>query len=110
MGRVEPAHSNPVFYNGPRGRPLVEVSVSGFPIWAHHQVVTPDRCLQSITARPGPNLLATGEPSIDLKSRVRDPVPPAYIWHLRARFMLPQNPDDLFLAESTALHSSVSLA
>ena len=55
MGRrIEPAHSNPDFYNGPRGRPFVEAGVSGYPIWAHHQVVTPDRCLQSITARPGP--------------------------------------------------------
>jgi hypothetical protein len=30
--------------------------------------------------------------------------------HFRARFMLAQNPDDLFLAESAALHSSVSFA
>ena len=33
---------------------LVEAGVSGCPIWAHLHVVTPNRCLQSITARPEP--------------------------------------------------------
>jgi hypothetical protein len=54
------------------------------------------------------NLLATGEPSIDVKGRARDPVPSAYLRRLRSRFMLAQYPDDLLLREAAALHLSVS--
>jgi hypothetical protein len=65
---------------------LVEAGVSGYPIWAHHHVVTPNRCLQSITARPRtPDLLATGESSTDVESRVRDPVPTTYLRRLIRR-------------------------
>jgi len=56
------------------------------------------------------NLLATGEPSIDVKksrSRSRaDDIPPA---SLRPS-LLPQDPDYLFLTEPAALHLSVSFA
>jgi hypothetical protein len=38
--------------------------VSGFPIWAHHHPVTPDRCLQSTKSGQNQNLLATGAQSI----------------------------------------------
>jgi hypothetical protein len=59
--------------------------------------VTPDRCLQSITARPEPNLLATGEPSIDVEGRFADPVFAADVGHsgaaaLPARSALPYIP------------------
>lgn len=32
--KVEPSRSEPDFYTDPRDRPVVEVDVSGFPIWA----------------------------------------------------------------------------
>jgi hypothetical protein len=59
MRFVPKAHSNSYFYNGPRGQPLVEESVSGFPIWAHHRLATPYRCLQSITSDRSQDLLET---------------------------------------------------
>ena len=43
-----------------------------------------------------------------VKSRVRDPVPPTHLRRLCPRLRLPQDPDDLLLAEPAALHLSVS--
>jgi hypothetical protein len=54
------------------------------------------------------NLLATGEPSIDIKSRVRYPVPPTHLGGLRASLLLTQYSYDLFLAEATRFHLSFS--
>ena len=53
------------------------------------------------------NLLATGEPFIDVEGRVRDPVPTTYLWRLCARLGLPQNPDSV--PRCTGCPSSVRL-
>src|ERR1700720_2244924 len=50
------------------------------------------------------NLLATGEPSIDVECRVRDPVAPADFLSLGPCLVLPQHADDLFFAEAASFH------
>src|SRR5450759_4079015 len=50
------------------------------------------------------NLLATGEPSIDVECCARDPVPSADLLGLRPRIVLAQHPDDLLLAEAAPFH------
>ncbi|ECD8847263.1 hypothetical protein FXQ12_19200 [Salmonella enterica] len=43
--QVAPAQSEPDFYTGLRGRPVVETIVCGLPIWAQ-VFLMPDRCKQ----------------------------------------------------------------
>jgi hypothetical protein len=72
-------------------------------------MVTPDRCLQSITARPEPNLVATGEPSIDVERGFADPVFAADVSHSGAAFRLPHCPQDLLFRMSLLRHLRVLL-
>src|ERR1700676_3262504 len=51
-----------------------------------------------------PDLLATGEPSIDVEGRARDPVSAADLFGLGPGLVLPQYPDDLLLAEAAPSH------
>src|SRR5215469_1136572 len=50
------------------------------------------------------SLLATREPSIDVKGRVRDSVASAHLFRPRPGFLLAQDRDDLLLAEPASLH------
>src|ERR1700676_3931288 len=51
-----------------------------------------------------PRLLATGEPSIDVEGRARDPLSAADLFGLGPGLVLPQYPDDLLLAEAAPSH------
>jgi hypothetical protein len=77
--------------------------VSGFPIWAHHHPVTPDRCLQSTKSGQNRNLLATGAQSRDVKGPLADPVLAAHVGRLRTELMLLQNPNNLLFGKALAL-------
>src|ERR1700682_2296388 len=51
-----------------------------------------------------PDLLATGEPSIDVEGRARDPLSAADLFGLGPGLVLPQYPDDLLPAEAAPSH------
>src|SRR5271169_4746702 len=50
------------------------------------------------------NLLATGEPSIDVEGCAGDPMPAAHFLSLRPGLVLAQHADDLLLVEAAPFH------